>query len=229
MRVIICLLVALFLPLVGPVPSWSGSPAACHCFRNRDYDPDNRFAADEYLLTTSLNSLTALYFGIAKKEIVMAKMGGGTDGDDLLVALYLARLTGRPLKVLLSIRDNGGAWPDILASADPESRHADDPVAAAVSNGVPAPVLGEKIVRIMLTAHYPVSAGQLAQLEQQGFSVREQVLLVVLSHLTGRTVTDLAQSVRNRGMSWSELAHRFRFSPAGLGRAILEGSGKTAA
>ena len=43
----------------------------CHCFRQRSYDPEAKFVADDYILATSFNSLTANLFNIPKKEMAL--------------------------------------------------------------------------------------------------------------------------------------------------------------
>lgn len=45
----------------------------CHCFRDRTYNPENKFSSDSYLLTTVFNSLTADYFSISKQQIITLK------------------------------------------------------------------------------------------------------------------------------------------------------------
>ncbi|HDS16446.1 MAG TPA: hypothetical protein ENN66_07550 [Proteobacteria bacterium] len=76
---------AIILAIIpAAAPGLLRAAPSCHCFRQREYDPGNHFAADTYLLATSFNSLLARYFGVEKKELVLLKMKGGIDEDELL-------------------------------------------------------------------------------------------------------------------------------------------------
>ena len=46
------------------LPVFAQSTINCHCFLDRSYDPADKFAADEYILATSFNSLLAKSFDI---------------------------------------------------------------------------------------------------------------------------------------------------------------------
>ena len=78
-----------------PFVSW-GQPmqmaAGCHCFKDRSYDPAQKFAADEYILATSFNSMLATSFNISKSQIIMLRMRMGVGGEDLITSLYLGQL-----------------------------------------------------------------------------------------------------------------------------------------
>ena len=56
-----------------------------HCFTKRVYNPAERFAADDYILATSFNSLLARLAALPKRQIVMIKMNDGVAQDDLLL------------------------------------------------------------------------------------------------------------------------------------------------
>jgi hypothetical protein len=88
-------LLALLLFVLAPAhTSFAASTVNCHCFQDRSYDPGDKFAADDYILATSFNSLLAKSFDISKKQVVMLKMNEGVNQDDLLVGLKLTKLTG---------------------------------------------------------------------------------------------------------------------------------------
>ena len=53
----------------GPVQnSFAESTINCHCFQDRSFDPGDKFAADDYILATSFNSLLAKSFDITKNR-----------------------------------------------------------------------------------------------------------------------------------------------------------------
>ena len=87
--------------------AFAESTINCHCFQDRSFDPGDRFAADDYLLATSFNSLLAKSFDISKKQVVMLKMDEGVSQDDLLVGLKATKLTGGYLEQLLGLRRAG--------------------------------------------------------------------------------------------------------------------------
>ncbi|RUM40181.1 MAG: hypothetical protein DSY80_10670, partial [Desulfocapsa sp.] len=73
------LIIMLLLFFSAPV-SWAQMPeitSSCHCFKDRVYNPEKKFTADKYLLTTSFNSFIAANFQLSKSQIVMMKMKGG--------------------------------------------------------------------------------------------------------------------------------------------------------
>ena len=103
------ILLFLLLFLVASVNvSWAESAVTCHCFQDRSYDPVDKFAADDYILATSFNSLLAKSFDISKKQVVMLKMDEGVGQDDLLVGLKLTKLTGGYLEQLYQVIAAGG-------------------------------------------------------------------------------------------------------------------------
>ena len=114
-RFSIAALLMLLSMLPAPRHGYAGTTTACHCFRQRDYNPKAKFAADDYLLATCFNSLTARYFNISKRQIIMLKMKGGIHQDDLLTALQLHRNFSLDLQQLVSLRQQGYPWKDIVS------------------------------------------------------------------------------------------------------------------
>ena len=72
----------LFLILTLASFTWAESTVNCHCFQDRAYDPQRAYTADPYFLATTQNALLANLFGLSKKDVVSAKMGGAS-GDSL--------------------------------------------------------------------------------------------------------------------------------------------------
>jgi len=97
------IIIILFLCLFYSSTAFSVQVKGCHCFQNRSFDAANPEKVDPYLLATTQNSFLATVFGIYKREIVKAKMGG-TSGDDLWIAYFVATKTDTDVKSLMSAR-----------------------------------------------------------------------------------------------------------------------------
>ena len=108
----------------------SGQPmqmsAGCHCFKNRTYDPAQKFAADEYILATSFNSMLATFFSISKKQIIMLRMRMGIGGEDLLTSFYLGKMLGKDFQQILSQRSSEKSWNQIVTSDDLNEKQKND-------------------------------------------------------------------------------------------------------
>lgn len=115
MKKIFCFLCILLSPSLAFAISQPEPTINCHCFKDRTFDPQNKYAADGYLLTTSFNSFIATKFTISKRQIVMMLMRGVVGPEDLLIGLYLAREAEDDLESMLAILDNGGTWEQILS------------------------------------------------------------------------------------------------------------------
>jgi hypothetical protein len=102
--------------ILGPsLHAFAESAIKCHCFTERSYNPADKFAADDYILATSFNSLLAKFNDISKRQIVMIKMSEGMAQDDLLVSLKLAKITGIDLRKFLSLRRENKTWTSIIS------------------------------------------------------------------------------------------------------------------
>jgi hypothetical protein len=87
-------IVAIFFFLRSALPVSAESAIECHCLRARTYNPADRFAADDYILATSFNSLLAKAFNISPRKIIMIKMNEGESQEELLISLKLSKITG---------------------------------------------------------------------------------------------------------------------------------------
>jgi len=192
----------------------------CHCFRDRDYDPANRFAADDYLMTTSFNSLVAATLDISKRQIVMLKMQGGVDSREFLIGRYLAFQSGMPLDDLLDMRNHGANWQKILHSLKnmPEKNNA---VLSAIEKGAPDTKIADLISDDLLSRRYHAQAAELKKLRRQNLSSKEINVILALHNLTPLPINRLVELYRSGGKSWSEIAATFNLSPAAVGKFIL--------
>ena len=218
-------LLLLLVLLSTPVAGWSALTSGCHCFRNRTYDPADRYSADDYLLTTTYNSLIAAAFDISKRQIVMKKMKGGINGDDLLIGLYVSARTSTPLDILLSIRDNGGSWQNILQAPNLKEKGTADPVLSAVRSGAKIERITRMITDNMLCSKYNCSRQRLDDLKKYNLSDKETGLVFALHKQTGASLEKLIDMYQQQKMSWSEIAHHFKLTPAEVGKNILGDNG----
>ena len=221
MKSILLLTLSCLLILFSLQPAAAEQTDSCHCFRERSYDPAHKFAADDYLLTTSFNSLIAATLGVSKRQIVMMKMKGGVDPDDLLVALYIADRTEASMELLLSIRDNGGSWQSILTSPALQGKNSIDPVIAKISAGAAGDSITSLVTDAMINTYYHAMPEKIKKLRRQNFSNKELGLLFALNKQTDTPMKEIIAMSRQQGMSWSEIAHHFNLTPAGVGKTIL--------
>ncbi len=211
-----CLLILTLLS-----PAAAGQTDNCHCFRDRSYDPAHRFVADDYLLTTSFNSLIAATLNVSKRQIVMMKMKGGVDPNELLIALYIADKAPAPLDALLSIRDNGGNWQDILNSPSLQQNTGTDPVFAKITAGTGDYDITSLITDAMISMYYHAKPELISTLRSEDFSNKELGLIFALNKQATTSVKEIVGMARQKKMSWSEIAHHFNLTPAGVGKTIL--------
>jgi len=220
----ICILAVLLSActvLAMDVPNQTNS---CHCFKDRVFEPDKKFSADKYLITTSFNSFIAANFHISKSEIVMMKMKGGVDPDDLLIGLFVARAGEVELNSLLAIRDNGGSWKQILTSkslhTDKSNENSLNAILTAIGNGEKA---AEAVTDQLLKEFFEISDIDITALRKEGASGREITLVYLLERYGKRdaTAADILTMYTRKKMSWGEIARYFGLTPKETGRLLL--------
>ena len=221
MKSILFLMLSSLLILIPPGPATAEQTGNCHCFRDRNYDPAHKFAADDYLLTTSFNSLIAATLKVSKRQIVMMKMKGGVDSDELLIALYIADKTQAPVDTLLAIRENDGSWQSILNSPSLQQNAGSDPVFAKIAAGTTSHDLTSPITDAMISTYYHARPELINTLRSKDFSNKELALIFALNRQTATPVEEIVDMARQKKMSWSEIAHHFNLTPAGVGKTIL--------
>ncbi len=225
MKIIFCLLFILLSAGTVSAMDMGNSTSGCHCFRERTFDPKRPFAADAYLLTTSFNSFIAASFHISKSQIVMMKMKGGIDPDDLLIGLFVSRAADVELNSLIAVLENGGTWRDIFESDSLKIRESD----ADTFRGL-IPVLGdrEKAVEMitdhLLREYFGITDQELALLRKEGATGREIVLVHLLEKYGKRqkSAADIFAMHSIEKKSWSEIADFYGMTPKGTGRLLLD-------
>lgn len=201
------------------------SSTNCHCFKERNFDQQKKFAADTYLLTTSFNSFIAANFNISKRQIVMMKMEGGVHPDDLLIGLYVSRAGKADLRSMVITLKHGGTWKEILSSVSiHRSGGTDkifDSIAAAGDDKTEAV---EAVTADLLKEFFGISDTDILGLRKEGATGREMTLIYLLEKY-GKPETkavDILRMYTRQGMSWGEIANSFGLTPKETGKLLAQ-------
>ncbi|MCL7489465.1 MAG: hypothetical protein M8357_14965 [Desulfobulbaceae bacterium] len=222
-----CFAITLLVLTALPQTAFSvGETTNCHCFRNRTFNQADRFASDDYLLTTTFNSLLASEFDISKRQIIMMKMGEGVAGDDLVTALYLSRSTGLEVAQLLAMKKKQ-SWQEIITPLQgkaeaPETRKLFDFILSGSSDQQ----IAEQIITGIITTRFSPSPESLQFFSRNDMNAREIILASVLADHTGAAVPAIVGQYRQKGLSWSEIAHNFGLEPSEVGKLLENGKSK---
>ncbi len=211
------------LALLFPGPAASANmTAACHCFRDRAYNPADPFSSDAYLLTTVFNSLLAAHFDIAKRQIVLMKMQGGTSNSDLLIALHIAVQTGSDVDRLLTLKQSR-TWQEAVGELPVPPGGADD-LLGQIRSGMPDEQAAGRVMEKMIRERFARQPREIETLQQDGLELREIVLLLTLADHSGTEPAAILALHRQEGLSWSAIAHNFGLEPADAGKLLAPSS-----
>jgi hypothetical protein len=202
------------------------SPAAtainCHCFKERIYNPADRFAADEYILATSFNSLLSRSFAIPKSRVVMLKMKEGVGQNDLLIGLQISQKCGKDLQQLLTARRQGQPWSEIIRGLDGIPDVQKDQLLETMGADIPTDKAAAGVADKLLADFFQVPTAVITGYRESGLREQEIALLLILAH-TGDQQPAALLELRNRGgNSWSEIADGLGIEPAAAGKLILQ-------
>jgi|GEM_PF-640636 len=225
MKIMICFLAVSFLAAPVSAMEVPQQTSSCHCYQDRVFDPERKFAADGYLLTTSFNSFISANFQISKNQIVMMKMKRGVDPDDLLISLFVARICDVEVNSLLAIRDNGGVWKQILASGslkkNEKNKNSLNALLAALdTEGGAVEAVTDQLVK----EFFRVSDSEIASLREEGATGREIVLIYLMERYwkTDATAADILSMYTKKKMSWGEIASYFGLTPKETGKLLQD-------
>ncbi len=197
----------------------------CHCFQERSLNLQKKFAADKYLLTTSFNSFIAANFHISKGQIVMMKMKGGVDPDNLLIALYVARAEDVDLDNLLAILDNGGTWKQILTSDGLQTAGSHQAIfQAIIAAGDNTVEAAEIVTDQLLKEFFKISDLEIVALRKRGANGRKITLVYLLERYGKRekTANDIFSMRIKEQKSWGEIAAFFGLTPKETGKLLQD-------
>lgn len=193
--------------------------AGCHCFKDRSYDPARKFAADDYILATSFNSMLASFFNISKRQIIMFRMQGGVDGQDLTTSLYLGKLLDMDFQKILSLRSNGQSWFRITAEAS--VKDTTEPVLTVISRNGSSQDVASAVAAILISRYFSIPIEGIEIYRQRDLSDKEIVLILGLSMRSGETADALADLYAEKGKSWGEIANSFGIAAGDIGTLIV--------
>lgn len=212
----------LFLILTAiPLQSSAESVKGCHCFNNRAFNPAEKFAADDYILATTFNSLLARSFNISKREIVMLKMQGGIQQNDLLIGLHTAKLTGLDMKDVLDLRRQSQSWEDTLLNPQMNEIIKTDKHLQSIQSGKSLIEISSKIANDIIADFYREQVQTIEQLKGKEFNEKEINLIFILGRSSGKKPQDLAEQYTKGEKSWSEIADNLGFEPAQAGKLVM--------
>ena len=211
----------LFFAATQPGNAFAESAISCHCFQDRAFNPAEPFAADDYILATSFNSLLARSFNISKSQIVMLKMKEQVGQNDLLIGLKIAKITGADLEKLLGHRRENQSWPVIIASLTQQEPIENDRILAAIESGMTVEEAGGAIAEELIGNFYSMPAEVIQKLRVAGLNEKEMALVFVLAHVSDRQPQALVAQHDREGKSWSGIADSLGIEPAAAGKLIL--------
>ena len=192
----------------------------CHCFKHRSYDSKSKFLADDYILATSFNSLTAAFFNISKKQIIRLKMKGGVNQNDLLISLKLGKDCGVEHQQQLKLRQEKYSWQKIVSESEILSIIKNNDLLIMIKDGKSNDVIGLKVANSMIADFYNVSEKTVSKLRSQGFNEKELALFFQLVRRKQVKPEVLIKQIKVEGQSWSEVAHELDITPAMAGKLI---------
>lgn len=177
------------------------STVKCHCFQDREYDPQRSFAADPYFLATTQNALLAHLFRLSKKEVVRAKMGGA-DGDRLWVGHYLAQKSEKPIGEIESIFSEKVSWAGVVQQLNIDPEHLNPRFVAVLDN---QGKLARVVVDEQLVTHLDEQPSRLRLLREQGADNQQTIMSVFLSQSNLLDPSEMFTQVANGQTSWGRL------------------------
>ena len=174
---------------------------SCHCFQDRQYDPQRADAADPYFLATTQNSLLAKLFGLSKKDVVRAKMGGA-DGDSLWVGHYLAQKSRRPIDEVDALFTEKDGWRGVVQQLQLSPEQLPPRFMAALDD---QQQLAMVVVDAQLLAKLKLTPVQLQRLREQGADNHRAIMAVFISQSGQQEPAELFARVTAGQTSWGRL------------------------
>jgi hypothetical protein len=188
---------------------------ACHCFRNRSFDPADPPAADPYILAATRSSLLSAAFGVPKAGLVRAVMGG-TAPEDLWIAHWSSARTGRAAEWLLDARGETGSWKAALAA----TAGLPAQFAAALARGAPSGELAAFAVDDVLASRLGADAGAVRALREAGATTEQVIVASFLAPRLKAPPSEVLARFRAGKATWGTLLRDAGLAPAQIEEAI---------
>jgi hypothetical protein len=192
----------------APALGRAAPTAACHCFKDRVFDPASPGSADPYILATTRSSVLSAALGPAKAELVKTAMTG-TPADDLWIAHWAGARTGRGGAALLESKERAGSWRAALAG----TKGLGEPFERALTDGSPDAALAALAVDDVLVRRVGASAEEVALLRAARARSEEVVLAAVLSVRLGTPAMPLLARVRSGAATWGSVLRDAGLAP----------------
>lgn len=206
--------------LISPAAAFAAGPS-CHCFNDREYDPQNPGKSDEYLLATAANSLLSAAYGLPKREIVEARMSG-TSGEDLWISTYAAHRQGEAAGVLMTARAAAASWRDVFRSRGGHLESLGPRFVAALAEGAGDAVLARLAAADTLVTRLGTPWAHLDDLAGRGATLQETVLAALLGVWSSRSALDVYADVRAGKSGWSWLLAKVNRVPKQMGDEVAK-------
>jgi len=188
---------------IAPVGAAAAGPA-CHCFRDREFDPGNPDKSDEYLLATAANTLLAAAYGIPKRDIVEARMTG-ISGEDLWITAFAAHRQGTDRGVLLKARAATASWPEVFRSSGRSLEPLGPRFVAALAARAGDTALARLAAAETLAARLGTPWPELQALVAADATLQETVLSALLGVWSARSAPEVYADVKGGRSGWSRL------------------------
>lgn len=209
-------LLLLLVCLLPVLPAAAETGVSCHCFQDREFDPDRPVAADPYFLAAGQSSLFAAVSGEQKRVLVRARMTG-TAWEELWIGWYLAQAAGVGRERVAELHGAGQTWAQVAAALRIPAARLEKNFARELQNGRPANVLATLVVDEVLAGHFGANPAEVRKLRAAGADDQQAVLAQLLARKSGRPAPEQLAAVKHGGQSWSAL-----LSEAGISSANIE-------
>jgi len=213
-------LLLLLTLLLSAVEAIAAPAVSCHCFQDRSYDPQRPAAADPYILATTQNTLLAAAFGVAKKEVVRAKMAG-EDGDRLWVLHYLSALGRIPPQRVAASRAQASDWRGAAQTLGIDPAVLSPRFVALLLRQSSEGLLAAAAADATLIDFCGVEPTQVQSLRDAGASTTETILAALLARKSGQPGVDLFARVRRGRATWGSLLKEVAVEPAEIDTLIV--------
>ncbi len=180
----------------------------CHCFKDRTWDPAEPASADPYVLATTRSSLLSAAFGVGKKDLVQAVMGG-TPADDLWIAYWAGERAGRDPEALLAARQRLGSWQAALGRVSGLGFTFEGTLALGAADGR----LSAIAIDDVLLGRLHANAEDVALLRAARATSEEVVLAAVLAVRLGVPAMPVLARVKSGKASWGSTLHDAGLAP----------------
>jgi hypothetical protein len=205
------LLFAAALAALAPAGARADGTAACHCFRDRTFDPARPAAVDPYLLATTRSSVLSAAFGPGKAALVTAVMSG-TASEDLWIAHWAGARAGKSAETLLERRRATISWRTALAGVPGLGAELE----GALARGSTDAALEALAVDDVLATRLRADPESLRQLRAAGASSGETILAAVLAAHLGTPTAPLVVQVKAGRATWGTVLRDAGLAPGAL-------------